>query len=195
MLGSRHVLKPSVLSGAMRTGSRSRPEAVKGALNHNLTLNLNLNPLLAIACGVSISNRATSRLAHIRRTKGAVPERDASYRLKLRLRNKIRIRNSLAVHGYAYGPRNVETAVVLPQRIKVFSPLVAGGSVVLGKRAATAAERPLIKSNRSAIFCFMRRGHTHGGGKPPSLAGCSAAWLARLTGGQKVAGSNPVTPT
>ncbi len=29
-----------------------------------------------------------------------------------------------------------------------------------------------------------------------SLAtGCSAAWLARLTGGQKVAGSNPVTPT
>ena len=26
------------------------------------------------------------------------------------------------------------------------------------------------------------------------LTGCSAAWLARLTGGQKVAGSNPVTP-
>ena len=26
-------------------------------------------------------------------------------------------------------------------------------------------------------------------------SGCSAAWLARLTGGQKVAGSNPVTPT
>ena len=25
--------------------------------------------------------------------------------------------------------------------------------------------------------------------------GCGAAWLARLTGGQKVAGSNPVTPT
>ena len=28
-----------------------------------------------------------------------------------------------------------------------------------------------------------------------SGTGCSAAWLARLTGGQKVAGSNPVTPT
>ncbi len=26
-------------------------------------------------------------------------------------------------------------------------------------------------------------------------SGCGAAWLARLTGGQKVAGSNPVTPT
>ena len=27
------------------------------------------------------------------------------------------------------------------------------------------------------------------------LAGCSAAWLARLTGGQKVGGSNPLSPT
>ena len=27
-----------------------------------------------------------------------------------------------------------------------------------------------------------------------SLAGCSAAWLARLTGGQKVGGSNPLSP-
>ncbi len=27
------------------------------------------------------------------------------------------------------------------------------------------------------------------------IAGCSAAWLARLTGGQKVGGSNPLTPT
>ena len=26
-------------------------------------------------------------------------------------------------------------------------------------------------------------------------SGCGAAWIARLTGGQKVAGSNPVTPT
>ncbi len=27
------------------------------------------------------------------------------------------------------------------------------------------------------------------------VAGCSAAWLARLTGGQKVGGSNPLSPT
>jgi hypothetical protein len=27
------------------------------------------------------------------------------------------------------------------------------------------------------------------------FSGCGAAWIARLTGGQKVAGSNPVTPT
>ena len=27
-----------------------------------------------------------------------------------------------------------------------------------------------------------------------SLTGCSAAWLARLTGGQKVGGSNPLSP-
>ena len=27
------------------------------------------------------------------------------------------------------------------------------------------------------------------------LSGCSAAWLARLTGGQKVVGSNPASPT
>ena len=27
------------------------------------------------------------------------------------------------------------------------------------------------------------------------ISGCSAAWLARLTGGQKVGGSNPLTPT
>lgn len=26
------------------------------------------------------------------------------------------------------------------------------------------------------------------------VTGCGAAWIARLTGGQKVAGSNPVTP-
>ena len=26
-------------------------------------------------------------------------------------------------------------------------------------------------------------------------SGCSAAWLARLTGGQEVGGSNPPTPT
>ncbi len=30
---------------------------------------------------------------------------------------------------------------------------------------------------------------------PGSLSGCGAAWLARLTGGQEVAGSNPVSPT
>ena len=26
------------------------------------------------------------------------------------------------------------------------------------------------------------------------MTGCSAAWLARLTGGQKVGGSNPLIP-
>ena len=26
------------------------------------------------------------------------------------------------------------------------------------------------------------------------ISGCSAAWLARLTGGQKVGGSNPLSP-
>ena len=59
-------------------------------------------------------------------------------------------------------------------------------------RGPTDVEKPstichivrLTRSKRSALRNLTDR---------PS--GCSAAWLARLTGGQKVAGSNPVTPT
>ena len=41
------------------------------------------------------------------------------------------------------------------------------------------------------------RGAEHPGGVPcgGTISGCSAAWLARLTGGQKVGGSNPLIPT
>jgi hypothetical protein len=35
----------------------------------------------------------------------------------------------------------------------------------------------------------------HRNSRQANTSGCSAAWLARLTGGQKVGGSNPLTPT
>lgn len=36
--------------------------------------------------------------------------------------------------------------------------------------------------------------HSNQGSRVDFHAGCGAAWLARLTGGQEVAGSNPVSP-
>lgn len=38
------------------------------------------------------------------------------------------------------------------------------------------------------------RGVSPSGEALPERTGCGAAWLARLTGGQEVAGSNPVSP-
>src|SRR4030095_12451811 len=61
---------------------------------------------------------------------------------------------------------------------------VAGDFVIL--------KLDLVADWRSDSPCANRRWR---GSVRPGNAGCSVIWLARLHGVQKVAGSNPVTPT
>ncbi len=45
------------------------------------------------------------------------------------------------------------------------------------------------------MFVGSSGGYGKEDGLESQITGCGAAWLARLTGGQEVAGSNPASPT
>ena len=67
-----------------------------------------------------------------------------------------------------------------------------------GYRRKASAGRAGVVVGRARSLGFGQRGRrgllSPSGRGDIRLAGCSAAWLARLTGGQKVGGSNPPTP-